>query len=251
MSQTYLGVLSYDGTDFYGFEKQQNKRTVQGILEETLSRLNNETVRIHGAGRTDRGVSARGQTFSFVLSHEIPHLPSFLHSLNRVLPSDMVVYSLEKRPMGFDARHSCSGKVYSYSFHLGERDVLTKAEFQMSYPNFREEDCKACLSLFQGKHNFQNFTAKKEDKDGFVRTISSVRYEIYPQGHRKVFFEANGFMTYQVRLMMGSAFQVALGRASLAEIQTLLIQNERKVVYHKADPKGLVLEEVRYGESTV
>jgi len=248
MSQTYFGILAYDGSDFYGFEKQINKRTVQGSLEETLSRLCSEKVTIHGAGRTDRGVSARGQTFTFVLSHKIPHVATFLHALNRVLPKDMVVRSLEERPEGFDARHSCCGKVYSYSFHLGERDVLNKLEFQLTYPKFNEDDCRACLSLFQGRHNFQNFTAKPEDKDGFIRDITRLDYLVFEEGHRKVMFEANGFMTYQVRLMMGTAFQVALGRMDIIEVKRLLVASKREVVHHKADPIGLVLEEVRYGK---
>lgn len=241
----YFGIVSYNGQNYYGFEKQKDYPSIQGKLEETLSFLLDHKISIHGAGRTDKKVSARGQTFSFSSSKEIEKIETFRNALNRLLPKDIVVSSLKEVDMSFDARHSSCGKVYSYSFYYGERNPLSPFEYQLELPHFSLEHFKECMDLFIGTHNFQNFTSKPQDVDNFIRTIKDITVS-ENNGHVYVLFKGNGFMTYQIRIMVAVAFRVGLGKMSLEEVNNHLNSKNRKIISFKADPVGLILERVLY-----
>lgn len=243
----YLVTVSYFGERYYGFEKQKNHVTIQGTIEKALSTLLDEEIKIHGAGRTDRGVSAKGQTFSFKAKRVIKSHEDFLFSLNRLLPKDIFASSIKEVSPSFDARHKASGKIYSYSFHYGFRDVFAKCEYQLELPDFDFGRFAKCLKLYEGKHDFKNFTSKSSDIDNFVRDIEYIKCDDFHQ-HVKVTLKANGFMTYQVRIMMGVALRVGLGKMRVEEVQELLHSDKRKVATFKADPSGLVLEKVIYEE---
>lgn len=242
----YLGVVKYLGAAYKGFERQKNLPSIQGSLEKALSSLLGRPTTIHGAGRTDAGVSARGQAFSFATAKKAEDLPSFLHSFNCLLPKDIVVLSLVEVKDSFDARHSAKGKVYSYSFHVGARDPLPSVEYQLELPHFDFDLFEKAMSLYQGEHDFRDFTTKPLDKDNFIRKIDRIDFSLV-DNHMKVTLEANGFMTYMVRILVGVAFRVGEGKMSLEEVRALLRPQKRKILSFKADPKGLVLEEVLYG----
>jgi len=242
----YCGVVSYSGAAYKGFERQKDYPTIQGKLEDALSAICGDITLIHGAGRTDAGVNARGQTFSFE-SEPIKDISSFLHGLNRLLPGDIAVLSLREVPAEFDARHSSCGKIYSYAFHYGERDPLALHEFQLEWPHFSFDLFMACMKLYEGEHNFMDFTPKSEDKDHFIRKIEDIRFAYDAKGgHMKVTLRGNGFMTYMVRILVGVAFKVAMGKLTLDEVRSLLDPIERKIISFKAPPEGLCLEEVLY-----
>lgn len=241
----YFGIVSYNGQNYYGFEKQKEYPSIQGKIEEVLSSLLDHKISIHGAGRTDKKVSARGQTFSFSSNKEIPSLENFRKALNRLLPKDIFVASLKEVDPSFDARHSSCGKIYSYSFHYGERDPLNSFEYQLELPRFSLEHFKECLNLFVGEHNFQNFTSKPQDVDNFIRNIETIEISENNE-HVCVIFKGNGFMTYQIRIMMAVAFRVGLGKMSLEEVKNHLNSKNRKIISFKADPIGLILERVLY-----
>ena len=243
----YLAVVSYLGKAYKGFERQLRYPTIQGKIEDSLSTLLGKKTKIHGAGRTDAGVNAKGQTFSFLSESPVSDQSHFVHALNRLLPEDIVVLSLRPVPPGFDARHSSSGKVYSYSFHHGVRNVFAVDECQLEYPKFDFPLFMEAMKLFEGCHNFQNFTTKPEDKDHFIRTISYVRFDYdEPSGHMKVTLKGNGFMTYMVRIMIGTAFKVAMGKMKSEKIVSLLEGGKRTIISYKAPAEGLCLEEVIY-----
>jgi tRNA pseudouridine38-40 synthase len=243
----YLATVSYLGKAYKGFERQPQYPTIQGKIEESLSTLLGKTTEIHGAGRTDAGVNAKGQTFSFFTDDLIHDRSYFVYALNRLLPKDIVVLSLRQVPPEFDARHSCAGKVYSYSFHYGVRNTFAVDEYQLEYPKFDFSLFQAAMKLFEGEHNFQNFTTKPEDKDRYIRTISSIKFAFdATTGHMKVTLQGNGFMTYMVRIMVGTAFKVAMGKMSLKEVSTLLNAKKRTIISYKAPAEGLCLEEVLY-----
>lgn len=241
----YFGILQYNGQHYWGFEKQKDYPSIQGKLEEVLSSLFAHKITIHGAGRTDKGVSARGQTFSFLVPKEIKDPEGTRISINRLLPNDIFILSLKKVDNDFDARHSSYGKIYSYSFHFGERDVLSPFEYQLQVPGFSYPRFLECLNLYLGKHDFKNFTSKPHDVDNFIRDIKRIEAK-EENGHVHIIFEANGFMTYQIRIMMGVGLRVGLGKMGLEEVKAALDSDERKIISFKADPVGLMLEEVLY-----
>lgn len=241
-----LGIIEYDGTNFLGFQSQKKGRTVEGCLEKALEILFDEPVNIHGAGRTDTGVHARGQTFSFSLPSK-RDLQDLLLSLNRLLPKDIHVVSLKEVPESFDARHSAKGKHYSYSLHYGERDPFAKFEWQLEVPGFDPDLFKKAILLMEGKHDFSSFTTKGEDPHSFVRTIWKIVIK-EKEEHIRVDLYGDGFMRYMVRIMVGTAVKCAYGKISLEEVASALSNKKRKPFSYLADPCGLVLEEVYYEE---
>ncbi|HBE98465.1 MAG TPA: tRNA pseudouridine(38-40) synthase TruA [Firmicutes bacterium] len=242
-----FGILQYNGGAYWGFEKQKDYPSIQGKIEETLSSLLNHKIVIHGAGRTDKGVSARGQTFTFFSAKDIQDIERLRIALNRLLPKDICVLSLKEVDPSFDARHSSCGKIYSYSFHFGERNVLSSFEYQLELPGFSFPSFEECMNLYRGIHDFKNFTSKPMDVNHFIRDIRRIEIS-EKKGHVCVLLEANGFMTHQIRIMIAIAFRVGLGKMSLEEVQGLLSDEKRRIISYQADPVGLILEEVLYGK---
>jgi len=248
---TYLAKVAYNGKEFYGFQRQSFFRSVQGEIESCLSMIlgDGEDIVIHGAGRTDRGVHATGQRFSFYSDSPIGVDPTlFLHNINRLLPKDITILDIQEVEDGFDARHSSIKKVYRYKFMWGQKDPFHQGTVtQLPLDGFDVALFKEAISSFLGKHNFQNFTTKPEDVGGFLRTIDKIDVEIDEEKrYGEVRFLGDGFMTYMVRILMGSAFKCAYHKWTVEELRSALEAKERKIIPYKADPDGLYLEDVIY-----
>lgn len=237
-----LAIISYDGRGYYGFERQKDLPTIQGEIEKALSKISGKPITIHGAGRTDRGVSARGQAISFDIDADLEALRV---SMNAILPKDIHIESIEEKDMSFDARHSSKGKIYSYTLNHIRKDPLSPFESFVYLPNFNVDKYIEALRVFEGEHNFQNFTSKPIDKDGFIRKIEPIEIT-YDEEKVKAVFKANGFMTYQIRMMVGNAIKASIGKISIDDIRLSLETSERKTTNLKADPNGLILEKVVY-----
>lgn len=240
-------IVSYDGRAYSGFQRLPKGRTVQKELERALSTLEDRPMKIIGAGRTDAGVSAKGQVIHFETHKKRLDLERYRNSFNRLLPKDILVTSLEIVPDSFHARYLAKGKVYSYSFHLGERDIFDPHVTQVEVPKFSMEAFEEAIRLFEGTHRFYHFTSRMEDGFDFVRTIE--RIEILREGDSiKVIFHGDGFMTYMIRLIMGACFHVAEGTMTIDSVKKALKGEGRKSLPYKAPAEGLCLEEVIYGE---
>ncbi len=244
----YLGTISYLGPSYHGFQRQSRLPSVQGKIEEILSSLLSEKIMIKGAGRTDAGVHAYGQTFSFS-TKKISNLDKIIRGFNLLCPNDMSLLSLVEVEDSFDARHSCIGKIYRYDFYWGKKNPFKGGRACFLPVDHLDLDAlKDCLNLFEGTHDFSSFTTKKEDIDGFIRTLK--RPEIHIDEAKEegfVIFQGNGFMTYQIRMMMGSAFKVAMHRCDLSFIANHLEHpSPRHILPYKAKAEGLYLCEVLY-----
>ena len=244
----YFGKISYLGAPYLGFERQKEGKTIQGILEEQLTYLTGRKTVIKAAGRTDAGVNALGQTFTFE-AKEICDLTHFMYALNRLLPRTMEVLELKEVPLSFDARHSCYGKIYRYDFSFGPKFPLQAdvVAYLGDRRNFDLEKFQEALEAFEGKHCFKNFTSKAEDKDGFIRDVHIQDIQVDMEKRTgSVVFKSNGFMTYMVRFLMGAAFQCALGKIQVRDIKERLEREQRKIMSFKAPAEGLCLLEVLY-----
>lgn len=241
----YLLTISYNGAKYYGFEKQKNYPGIQEEVEKALTTLFGYKITIHGSGRTDKGVHAKNQKCNFKPKEPIKDLEYCAYALNRLLPKDIFVKSVEEKDDGFDARHSAAKKIYSYSFHYGKRDPFAVTEYQLECKAFDFDLFEKAMLICKGKHDFRNFTPKPIDKDNYIRDITDVSFE-RTGNHMKVTVEANGFMTYMVRTMVGVAMRVGEGKMSLEEVAQNLDPKDRKIISYKADPMGLCLEDVLY-----
>jgi len=240
-----LGVVSYKGTRFQGWQKQPTVITVQGEIEKALSQVLNSEVTIFGSGRTDAGVHAIGQTFTFDMSKDLD-LDKLCFSINRMIDKDIKILSLKKVDDDFHARFSAKSKTYLYKIRLGVKDPFEN-EFQYIYPfEFDFDLFSKALKQFEGKHCFKDFTNKEEDEDGYVREI----YQIVSKKQDNditVEFTGNGFMRYQIRNMVGAALAVASKNEDLNFIPNHLKEEKiREICQYKAPPQGLYLVKVEY-----
>ena len=243
----YFGKVSYSGERYNGFQRQKKLLTVQGELEKQLSFLCGQPTLIKAAGRTDAGVHAKGQTFSFE-SKSIPDVAAFLKALNRLLPEDIYVLELKEVEDSFDARHSCCGKIYQYRFSVNQRyPLLTGKIAQLRRDDFHLEGFLQALNEFNGTHNFQNFTTKPEDNHDFIRTVKVLDPVVEDEGNLiTITFVGTGFMRYQIRFMVGAAIRVATNRLTVEDIRARLNQSKREIMPFKAPAEGLCLMEVLY-----
>lgn len=243
----YIGIVSYDGTNFVGWQIQPNGRSVQEEIEKVLSQILNTPTRIHGSGRTDAGVHAIAQVFHFDVTNSILDIDKFRYSVNRLLPKDIHVKAFSMVEDNFHARYDVVDKTYLYTLNMGEYDIFNRHIITQFMRPLNVERMRECLPLFIGKHDFKNFTTKEEDKNDFERTIFDFTLEQVDEG---LVFEiiGSGFMRYMVRLIIGTLVEVGLGKLDKEDIIDLLNREDRSVSPYKAPPEGLFLAHVGYGE---
>ena len=240
-----LGICSYKGTNYYGWQKQVGFISVQSKIEEVLSQIYDTAITITGSGRTDAGVHAYKQYFHFVTEKD-KDLKQLTYAMNKMLPEDIHILSLEKVDDDFHARYSAKRKIYEYDILLKNKEVFNY-DLAYLYPMDLDIDLlKKALKLFEGEHNYQDFTSKEEDEGNFVRTIYSI--EVNKENDLvKIRFEGNGFMRYQIRNMVGSAIAVANKKEDISFIKYHLEGNKkREIIAYKAPATGLYLVDVIY-----
>ena len=241
-----LGICSYKGTNYFGWQKQICFISVQEKIEECLSKVYDTQINIQGSGRTDAGVHALKQYFHFVSDKE-KDLKQLAYALNKMLPDDIKIISFTKVDDDFHARYNAVRKIYEYRILLTNKDPLSY-DLAYIYPMELNIDLfKEALNKFVGTHNYQDFTSKEEDEDGFIRTIYNIDV-IKENDLLRVVFNGNGFMRYQIRNMIGSAINVANGKEPLEFIDNHLKEGKekREIIAYKAPASGLYLVDVVY-----
>ena len=240
-----LGICSYKGTNYYGWQKQVGFISVQSKIEEVLSQIYDTAITITGSGRTDAGVHAYKQYFHFVTEKD-KDLKQLAYAMNKMLPEDIHILSLEKVADDFHARYNAKRKIYEYDILLKNKEVFNY-DLAYLYPMDLDIDLlKKALKLFEGEHNYQDFTSKEEDEGNFIRTIYSIEVN-QDKDLIKIRFEGNGFMRYQIRNMVGSAIAVANKKEDISFIKYHLEGNKkREIIAYKAPAMGLYLVDVIY-----
>ena len=240
-----LGVCSYKGTNYYGWQKQVGFVSVQSTIEEVLSKVYDSPITITGSGRTDAGVHALRQYFHFDTEKE-KDLKQLAYALNKMLPEDIKILSFEKVADDFHARYNAKRKIYEYRIVLKNKDPF-QDQLAYVYPmDFDFDLFKSALDKFVGKHNYQDFTSKEEDEGGFIREIYKIKVD-KKDNNIPVVFEGNGFMRYQIRNMVGAALNIANKKEGLDFIDYHLKEDKnREVISYKAPANGLYLVDVLY-----
>lgn len=239
---TYKLILSYDGTDFHGWQRQKDARTVQGVVEGALEQITGQKISIIGAGRTDAGVHARGQVAHFRanLSFEEKEL---LRALNAILPWDVRVISLRRVPDYFHARRSAFSKIYEY--RILNSHVISPFLFRyvLPWPSPLDfEKMQQAAKLFVREADFSAFTPAPTRNP--VRRI--YRSELKKSGSLIIYrIEADGFLRYMVRTIVGTLLEVGRGRLNPEDIEKFfeLLPPQAGPV---APAKGLCLLRVFY-----
>lgn len=241
-----FAIVSYHGRNYAGWQKQPNALTVQEVIEKELSKYFNREVTIYGAGRTDAGVSAIAQTFHFDIDVDELNIDKLIYSLNKMLPDDIEIVSMEEVEADFHARFSAKGKIYAYTIEFKGKDPFWFERVYLFPKPFDHELFKEALEKFVGVHNFKNFTSKEEDQDNFIREIYSITPSVDEQT-AVVVFHGNGFMRYMIRFIIGYALAIACNKYDISTIDDLLDDNsDRHIVSEKAPATGLELVAVEY-----
>ena len=251
----YFLELSYFGFKYSGWQIQKNARTIQEIVEKSLSNLLREEIRVFGCGRTDAGVHAF-QHFSHFFSENIKKYDSqdFLFKLNSYLDSDISVKRIFEVPQEADARFSAIKR--QYVFFISQ----TKTPFARGKSMYYYGDLDIPLMNKAGKHligekSFLSFSKKmdtetegicKVEKSIFVQRKNFWKIEDAPTIEFTI--EANRFLRGMVRLIVGTLLQVGIKKMTISEFKTLLEQSKRQKANYSADAKGLYLSEITYPE---
>ena len=241
-------VIEYDGTDFYGFQVQAHERTVQGEIERALEAITGEKRRIGGAGRTDRGVHARGQVIGFEAAWR--HSVEDLHrALDATLASDVAVVKMGEAADDFHPRYSAQSRVYHYTiWNEARRSPLcrrTAWHVRQKLDLNRMAQASRCLV---GSHDFGAF-GRPPREDGVGSTVRTVLYTGWQERGSMLTFEieANAFLYRMVRSIVGMLVKVGWGELSPDGFQTILEAGNRSQIKLVAPPQGLCLVQVNYG----
>lgn len=237
--------VSYDGTDFNGFQNQPKGRTVQGEIERVLNILTREDIDIHASGRTDAGVHARGQVFHFLTESQIP-IDRFAIALNTKLPDDIIILEAKEMPLDFHARHMVKRKTYRYSIDNGKFPDLFGRQYRLHVPvPLHSDKMRQALSYIVGTHDFTSFTSTRSVKPHHVRTIYEAKLvEDGPFIHIEL--TGNGFTYNMVRIIVGTLLKIGHGKRNPEDMVAILAGCERSLAGPTALPIGLLLKDVCY-----
>lgn len=241
----YLIKFSYDGTNFCGFQRQPNLRSVQEELEKALFSINNhKKTNIIGAGRTDRGVHAISQCACFDIDVSIT-LYKLKCALNSLIPDDIHVFDVKSVNQNFHARFDAKRKTYKYILNTGEYNPLERNYVYQYCKSLDVSKMKEAIKFFVGKHNFKSFVSSDVVKESFEREIYDA--SITCDGDKIIFtFVGNGFMKYQVRNMVGTLIKVGALKYESSIIVSILSDERYKKYVACAKREGLYLVSVDY-----
>lgn len=253
---SYKCIVSYEGTRYNGWQKQGNTaNTIQGKIEEILSKSLDENIEITGSGRTDAGVHALGQVFHFHSSKPVfdnNHPEGFLKEINHHLPKDIRILDIEACHERFHARLNATMKTYQYRIDISPYGNLFARNTSHHIPATLDiEAIKKGASLLIGTHDFKSFCSNKRMKKSSVRTIYNIDVATdSPNQLLLLTFTGNGFLYNMVRILSGTLIEIGLGLRKPEDIRTILETQDRGFAGHTAPPQGLFLVSVHYSEET-
>lgn len=239
-------LISYDGTNFQGWQAQPGYRTVQTTLEQAIVAFTGvERVRLNASGRTDAGVHAVGQVANFYTSAAYP-CDVVLRALNARLPPDVVIHRVTEEGMAFDANKSATRKLYRYVIQDGATPDLFLRHY--SYHVRHRLDAAAMMrasQCLQGRHDFHSFETDWPNRLSSVRTITHIA--VNRMGNFLwLDVEADGFLYNMVRAIAGTLIEVGRGYLREDQMAEILKAEDRRVAGPTAPPQGLFLMRVKY-----
>ena len=236
-------ALSYDGTDYHGWQRQKKVRTIQGEIENALEKILSKKISVIGSGRTDAGVHAMGQVAHFKADVRLEDAELFM-ALNGILPRDIRILSLHTVSDAFHARKSAKSKIYRYRILNSPVINPFVLRYVLHWPSSLDRESMAeAAAHFIREADFTAFSSNRELYP--VRRVT--RSECIKRGREIVYtVEANGFLRYMVRSIVGTLLEVGRGRILPEEIENLFREKKRSRNSPTAPAIGLCLIKVKY-----
>ena len=242
----YKIIVEYDGTNFVGWQKQENGPSIQSSLEDAIKKITSETVSVFGAGRTDSGVHAKGQVAHFEFSKNIS-LGSIRDGINQHLrPLPIAILDVEEVDDDFHARFSAKLRTYEYLI-INRRAPLTFNK-NLAWGVFKKlnmDAMKDAASNFVGKHDFNAFRSVDCQSSSSIKTVQSCSIETNDQ-HIKLNVAAKSFLHSQVRIMTGTLVEVGKGKFNSSDVRDIIKSRDRSQAGATAPAHGLYLLKVEY-----
>ena len=238
-------TLEYVGTNYYGWQKQNGMKTIQGELEEAIFNVTKEKCDLTGSSRTDAGVHAKGFIANFKTNSKVPP-NKFREALNVKLPNDIVVVKSEEVEESFHARYCAKGKTYEYSILNSDvpSALIRNTVYHYKY-NLDVEAMKIAAKQFIGTHDFAAFKTQGSSVKGTIRTIFDVNVEKNDE-IIKISVKGDGFLYNMVRIIVGTLINVARGKTDATSILEIINKKDRSLAGDCVPPYGLFLKEVYY-----
>lgn len=240
-------VVSYDGTNYCGWQIQPNGITVEEVLNRTICKMTGEAIAVIGASRTDSGVHAMGNVAVFDTESTIPP-ERFSYALNQRLPDDIVIVSSDEVPADWHPRYRNCEKTYEYHILNTRIPVPTKrlTNYFVSFP-LDEKKMQQAAEYLKGEHDFVSFCNVRTDVEDTVRTITAL--DVLRNGEEiTVRITGNGFLYNMVRIIVGTLIRVGRGFYEPEQVREILEAKNRKAAGVTAPPQGLMLVRIDYGE---
>ena len=244
----YLLTISYDGSDFYGFQRQKDLVTIQGEIEKALKTILQEDIEIVASGRTDAGVHAIGQVAHFDTTKNIEDFGKFVYSLNSLLPKSIDILKMESVSDDFHARYSVHEKTYIYKIYLSKtNEPLKRKYFHICSYNLNVDDMKQAIKAIVGEHDFKAFCVENPQIKTTTRTIYDAHIEQLDGGKEiDIYLTANGFLHNQVRSIAGTLVDIGRGRFKVEDMKRILESKNHQKAGKTLDGCGLYLYKVAY-----
>ncbi|MBW1852570.1 MAG: tRNA pseudouridine(38-40) synthase TruA [Deltaproteobacteria bacterium] len=240
-------ILTYDGSQYHGWQRQHNGITIQEVIEEKIETMVGVPVKLIASGRTDAGVHAINQVCNFKSRSSIDP-EAIKRGLNSLLPDDIFVKVAEYVPADFHARYSANSKVYEYRIlNREDPDVFLRHYLWHIRTPLNNDEMAKCLSTLKGAHDFSSFRSSGSGNTNPVRSIS--RAELHgPDANDilRIVIEADGFLRHMVRNIVGTVVEAGLGKINVDRFREILESKDRQLAGIKAPAQGLFLVVVRY-----
>lgn len=239
-------VIEYDGTNYHGWQRQPQGRTIQEEISKKICQMTGEQVTLLGAGRTDAGVHAWGQVACFKTRSQIP-LEGFYRGLNSLLPPDIVIKSVEEVAENFHPQFSARSKVYQYVILNQKVPSAIHRHFSWHIPfPLNVLAMQKAADYLVGQKDFSSFQAADDVPANPVREIFRAQWSVREGVFLDFFIEANGFLKHMVRNIVGTLVDVGRGKISLADFLKIMEAKDRRLAGMTAPPQGLFLVAINY-----
>ena len=246
-------TVQYDGSGYHGWQIQPGQKTIQGELVEVVSNLVGVRTYVHGASRTDAGVSALGQVANFIIDSPIP-AENFVKAINHRLPRDIIVTEAVEVDRNFDVSGSAKSKLYRYTIFTGKnRNVLRTRNCWHHPGSIGVEAMNTAAAMLIGTHDFKSFAAAADKRDSSIRTVTQCKVTQSAGGcltakERWIYIdiEADRFLYNMVRNIVGSLVEIGRGKWKPEKISEILEAKDRTAAGPIAPAAGLCLIWIKY-----
>ena len=246
MAKNFKLIIEYDGSRYHGWQRQKNDLSIQGEIEKALKTMTQKSVTVIGSGRTDAGVHAEGQVANFKCDTQLKP-EALMNGLNSLLAEDVKIKICEQVDASFHARYDAKSKIYHYKILNRPRPAAIGRQYLWFVRKaLNREAMQAAIAHIIGRHDFKAFEGSGSPRQSSTRQVHSADLGAHEGGLLIFHIEADGFLRYMVRNIVGTLVDVGLEKRSPQDFKRILDCKDRSQASATAPAQGLILMEVKY-----